>query len=234
MTNFLKNENFTFGENAKSQVHYLSIPSNFNFDYSPIYIDLENKLNYSNKKTSIIPISRKIDLIMNYHYSENGLIQTGSYENAKNIFKLLSKENQKRALVYKNSAEKNKYIKLISKGSNYVIIGPSLNEGIDLPGELCTFIIIAKVPYLSMGDKYVTSKMRIFKKWYNDAAATNIIQGIGRGNRYKDDWSSIYILDGCFKRLYSYTKNNWPEYITERFEYGNIEDILSRDQQEVG
>lgn len=234
MAKEIKNEFFSFGEKTKSQIHYLNIPSNFNFDYSPIYIDLETKLTFSNKATSIITITEKIDAIMDSHFNENGIIQSGSYENANNIYKLLSKQNQKRVLLYKNSQEKDKCIKLINKNSNFVIIGPSLNEGIDLPGELCTFVIIAKVPYLSLGDKYVTSKMKLFKKWYNDVAATNIIQGIGRGNRFENDWSSIYILDGCFKRLFSYTKKNWPEYIVNRFEYGNIYEILNRNNQEVG
>lgn len=215
------------------KVHYMDIPSNFNFEYSPIYLDFEHKMNFSNKKISIIPISAKVNAIMDSHFNENGIIQTGSYENAKNIYKNLSAQNKQRALIYSNTKEKEKYLKYINKHTNYVIIGPSLNEGIDLPGELCTFVIIAKVPYLSLGDKYVTSKMKIFKKWYNDTAATNIIQGIGRGNRYKDDWSSIYIIDGAFKRLYSLTKKYWPTYITDRFIYGNVYDILTEDQKEM-
>lgn len=109
-------------------------------------------------------------------------------------------------------------------------MGPSLNEGIDLPGELCTFIIIAKVPYLSLGDKYVSTKMKLFKKWYNSVAVTNIIQGIGRGNRFKDDWCSVYILDGCFKRLYSYTKQSFPKFITNRFENVNIEKLFENTE----
>lgn len=148
----------------------------------------------------------------------------------KNIYKLINKEHKHRVLVYKNSEEKKKYIEMVTKNTNYVIMGPSLNEGIDLPGELCTFIIIAKVPYLSLGDKYVSTKMKLFKKWYNSVAVTNIIQGIGRGNRFKDDWCSVYIFDGCFKRLYSYTKQSFPKFITNRFENVNIEKLFENTE----
>ena len=218
---------------TNSNVNYINIPSNFNFDYSPIYIDLEDKMTFKNKKKAIIPITNKINKILFSHQNENGIIQTGSYENAQNIYNLIDSSQKHRILIYKNTQEKKEHLSKITKSSNFVIIGPSLNEGIDLPGELCTFIIIAKIPYLSLADKYVTSKMKIFKKWYNETTANNIIQGIGRGNRFENDWSSIYILDGCFKRLYSYTKKSWPSFITSRFEYGQIDEILRRYEKEM-
>lgn len=211
----------------KPDAKYLDIPSNFDFSNSPIYLDLEHKMSYNTKNKSIQPISEKINLILDNHYNENGLIQTGSYENAKKFYNLISSENKHRILLYKNSEEKTKFIKMINSNTNYVIMGPSLNEGIDLPNDLCSFIITAKVPFLSLGDKYVTTKMKIFKKWYNDSAVINLIQGIGRGNRHKNDYSSIYILDGAFKRLFSYTKKTWPEYITKRFIYTNINDLFN-------
>ena len=204
---------------TNKNVNYIDMPSNFNFEYSPIYIDSEFKLNFKNKKTTIIPISEKINNILDYHYDQNGIIQTGSYEIANMIYKRINKENKNRILIYKDAKEKEKFISLINKNTNYVLVGPSLNEGIDLPGELCEFIIIAKVPYLSLGDKYVTSKMKIFKKWYNATTATNIIQGIGRGNRFENDQCSTYIIDGCFKRLFSYTKEQFPKYVKDRFIY---------------
>lgn len=222
---YIDNCGYKHYDENNQKVEYINIPSNFDFSKSPIYLDFEHKLNYNTKTKNIIPITQKINKILNNHQNQNGIIQTGSYEVAKLIQKYLSVRNKRRALVYKNTAEKHKFIKMVNKNSNYILIGPSLNEGIDLPGNLCDFIIIAKVPFLSMGDKYVTSKMRIFKKWYNDTAMNNLIQGIGRGNRFKNDQCQIYILDGCFKRLYSYTRKFWPEYITNRFINLNINDL---------
>ena len=216
--------------NPNSKVKFFDLPSNFDFSKSPIYLDFEHKLNYSNKSKNIIPITNKINKILNNHKKQNGIIQTGSYEIAKLIYKYLNTSNKRRALVYSNSQEKHKFIKMVNKNSNYILIGPSLNEGIDLPGNLCDFVIISKVPFLSLGDKYVSTKMKLFKKWYNDTTMNNLIQGIGRGNRFKNDKCQIYILDGCFKRLYSYTKKFWPEYITNRFINLNINELYGGDK----
>ena len=230
---FIDNCGFKHFEGNLSKVNFLDLPSNFDFSKSPIYLDFEHKMTYAKKHINIIPITNKINKILNNHKNQNGIIQTGSYENAKNIYKYLSISNKRRALVYKNVQEKKKFIKMVNKNSNYVLIGPSLVEGIDLPGNLCDFIIIAKVPFMSLGDKYVTTKMKLFKKWYNDMAMTGLIQGIGRGNRYKNDKCQIYVLDGCFKRLYSYTKKFWPEFITNRFINLNINELYCSDDEKI-
>ena len=208
---------------GKQKVRSISLDSNFNFDKSPIFIDLEYKMNYTNKKQVVIPMSAKVNIILKTHKNMNGLIQTGSYENAKLLYNLIN--DKSRILLYKDNKEKERFISMINDNTNYVLMGPTLNEGIDLPGKKCSFIIIEKVPFLSLGDKYVVNKMKIFKKWYNNVAATNIIQGIGRGNRFKDDSCDIYIIDGCFKRLFSYTKQYFPKFITDRFKYIQIEDL---------
>ncbi len=208
---------------GKQKVRSISLDSNFNFDKSPIFIDLEYKMNYTNKKQVVIPMSAKVNIILKTHKNMNGLIQTGSYENAKLLYNLIN--DKSRILLYKDNKEKERFISMINDNTNYVLMGPTLNEGIDLPGKKCSFIIIEKVPFLSLGDKYVVNKMKIFKKWYNNVAATNIIQGIGRGNRFKDDSCDIYIIDGCFKRLFSYTKQYFPKFITDRFKYTQIEDL---------
>ena len=75
--------------------------------------------------------------------------------------------------------------------------------------------------------------MKIFKKWYNINTMNSLIQGIGRGNRFINDKSNIYIIDGCFKRIYSYTKKFWPNYITNRFIYKNIDECETYDNEET-
>ena len=223
-------ENSKYTENELShKAKFIDLPSTFNFDNSPIYIDLEYKINYTNKSKVVEPIAKKVEIILNKHKDENGMIQTGSFENANNLYNLLSEKNKKRILLYTNNDDKKRFISKINDQTNYILMGPTLNEGIDLPGKLCSFIIIEKVPFMSLGDRYVQKKMRLFKKWYNDQAATNIIQGIGRGNRFKNDFCEIYIIDGCFKKLYSYTKKYFPQFIIDRFKYTSVEQLCNNE-----
>lgn len=225
-------ENMGYKYDAKEGVSFINIDSSFDFSNSPIYIDNEVKVNYNNKKQAIPKITNKIINIANTHYNENGIIQTGSYEVSKMIYDNLPNYLKLRTLIYKNSSEKEECISKVKNNTNYIIMGPSLVEGIDLPGEKCKFVIIAKIPFLSLGDLYVRSKMRIFKKWYNVHTMNSLIQGIGRGNRFISDKSNVYIIDACFKRIFSYTKKFWPNYITNRFIYTNVDELYNKENNE--
>ena len=68
--------------------------------------------------------------------------------------------------------------------SDIILVGPTLNEGIYLPGDDCRFIIILKVPYPSLVDKLVKEKIKLFPLWYNSTTSNKIIQSIVCGVRY--------------------------------------------------
>ena len=155
-------------------------------------------------------------MLINKYKQYKGIIQTASYNLAKEFVKDAPYELRSRLLLYENSLEKTNFIKIHEKSNNTILIGPSLSEGIDLPGDLCRFIIILKVPYASLKDKLVKAKMELFPSWYKADASNTIIQGIGRGNRSKDDWCITYIVDGCFGSLYTATKEQYPKELQDR------------------
>ena len=192
------------------------IPSTFDFSKSPVYFYNRYRLSHTEKEKSmqcLKPILYK--LIENYK-TYKGIIQTASYDLAKEFVKDAPKSLKNRFLLYENSLDKTDLIKQHKNSTNTILIGPSLSEGVDLPGDLCRFIIILKVPYASLADKLVKAKMKLFPDWYKADASNNIIQGIGRGNRSKDDWCITYIVDGCFEHLYDVTKEQYPKELQDR------------------
>lgn len=193
------------------------IPSTFDFSRSPIYYYSRYKLSYTEKDTSLKCLKPILyNLLINNYKQYKGIIQTASYDLAKEFVKDAPYELRSRLLLYENSLEKTNFIKRHEKSNNTILIGPSLSEGIDLPGDLCRFIIILKVPYASLKDKLVKAKMELFPSWYKADASNTIIQGIGRGNRSKDDWCVTYIVDGCFGQLYAATKEQYPKELQDR------------------
>ena len=193
------------------------IPSTFDFSKSPIYYYSKYKLSYTEKNASLKCLKPIIyNLLINNYKQYKGIIQTASYDLAKEFVKDAPCELRSRLLLYENSLEKTNFIKMHEKSNNTILIGPSLSEGIDLPGDLCRFIIILKVPYASLKDKLVKAKMELFPSWYKADASNTIIQGIGRGNRSKDDWCVTYIVDGCFGQLYAATKEQYPKELQDR------------------
>ena len=195
------------------------IPSTFDFSKSPVYFYNRYRLSYTEKEKSMQYLKPMLYRLIENYKTYKGIIQTTSYDLAKEFVKDAPNNLKNRFLLYENSLEKTDLIKQHKNSTNTILIGPSLSEGIDLPGDLCRFIIILKVPYTSLADKLVKAKMNLFPDWYKSDASNNIIQGIGRGNRSKDDWCITYIVDGCFEQLYNVTKEQYPKELQDRIKF---------------
>lgn len=183
----------------------LFLPSTFDFSKSPIYITKSGWLNYKNFDIEIQKVLGDCLRICNAHPTEKGLIHTSTFK-VTNLLreKLLQTGNKiliQRFLFYQNTKEKESLIEQFKNSDlPYILVGPSLYEGIDLPDYKCRFQILVKAPYAQI-NSYVKKKMKRYPFWYKRNCMEKIVQAIGRSNRHKDDWSVIYLLDNCFDQI---------------------------------
>ena len=76
-----------------------------------------------------------------------------------------------------------------------VLVSPSVNEGVDLPGDECRFQIIYKIPYPDLGDRQISMRNAIDPKWYDYKTSLSLVQTHGRGMRFEDDYCTTYFID---------------------------------------
>lgn len=195
------------------------VDSYFDFSKSPIFISNNVYFTKQNKQRVLPQMVSMITGICKQFINFKGVIQTGSFENTQLLYESLPIDIKSRCLIYKDNAEKANMIEWHKASHNTILIGPTLNEGVDLPGEHCRFIIMMKVPYPNLGDPLVQAKMQLFPKWYDSETSNAVIQGIGRGNRFDKDWCITYILDGCFTKLYNKTKEQYPNFLINRIKF---------------
>ena len=192
------------------------VPSTFDFTKSPVYFLNRYKMSFREKDKSFESLKPVIFNICKKFEGQRGIIQTGSYELAKKLMFYAPKEIQDRLLMYNGSKEKISMVNEHKMRDDSILIGPTLAEGVDLPDDLCRFIIILKVPYPNMKDQLVKEKIKLFPLWYNSKTSNSIIQGIGRGVRNNHDYCETYILDACFYNLYLNTKDQYSKELQDR------------------
>lgn len=200
----------------------LRLPHTFDFSKSPIYICKSGWLNYANFNNNIDKVLLDTLKVCNHlHPNEKGVIHTSTFK----IQQLLKAKVQdgtvtdsKRFLFYKNAMEKEEFVEKL-KNSNfpYIIVGPSLYEGIDLKDDYGRLNILIKVPYGALDD-YTKLKMKRYPFWYKRVTIEKIIQSIGRTNRHTDDYSYVYVMDSLFDNMMYETNNS----IVDRLEYKTI------------
>ena len=196
---------------------YLRIPTTFNYKISPIYMIPDYKMSYAYKDQNLPHVVEIIDLILQSHKNQKGIIHTGSYEFARKLFDNASIETKNRLLCYSNSKEKEYVLDEYNYCTDKVLAGPTLVEGIDLPDDNCRFMIVMKVPYPSLADQLVRAKKDVIPFWYDGETMKTIVQSLGRGIRHKDDWCITYIVDGSFENIYDKMEGRISPEIYERF-----------------
>ena len=92
-----------------------------------------------------------------------------------------------------------------------VLLSPSMQEGVDLKGDLSRFQIICKVPYPYLGDKLVKKRMNKWKWWYPLQTAKVIVQSVGRSVRSSTDTAVTYILDADWEYFWKRNKDVFPK-----------------------
>lgn len=209
----------------KDEYHGLRLESNFDFSKSPIFLCQSGYLNFNNFNVNIQSVlSDALRICENLHPKEKGIIHTSTFQIAEMLKqKVLSKHdgviNPKRYLFYLTAEEKDSCIELMKTDTNipYVIIGPSLYEGIDLPDDYGRFNILVKVPYSGLSN-YLKKKIERYPYFYKRETLEKITQAIGRTNRSINDYSKTYLLDTLFNKIIF----DAVSHITKRIEYLKI------------
>ncbi|RAP48967.1 MAG: ATP-dependent helicase [Methanosphaera sp. rholeuAM74] len=174
------------------EVHYISSESPFKKQYRPIHMKLVGPMSkralwHTAPKT--IPALLEI---MDRHPNEKGLIHTNSYKCQKYITDHIKEQR----ILSHTPKNREKVLHEFEKSKNpYILVSPSMSEGVDLPYEKCQFQVIYKVPYPYLGDKQVNQRMKQDPEWYAHKTIMTLMQAYGRGMRAENDRCETYILD---------------------------------------
>lgn len=134
-----------------------------------------------------------VERVMAKHAGERVLVHTVSYELARYLSDRLG------GLAYTKETRA-QVLAEYKRVPGSVLFAPSMDRGVDLPGDLCRVQVVAKMPYPYLGDKRVNARMHGpgGQVWYNLQTVRALVQMTGRGVRSVDDWATTYILDRQF------------------------------------
>lgn len=122
-----------------------------------------------------------------------GIIQSRSYDRAEDI--LSRSKLHKQIIAYDRSTSREAIEKFKSSPAPCTLIGPTIEEGEDFPGELCSYVIWPKVPFLNLKDPFIFRMKEKDKDYTNREVCRSIIQGSLRGMRFDMDWCRIWMID---------------------------------------
>jgi Rad3-related DNA helicase len=184
----------------RSELDMIKLPSEFKPENSPIYFT--RSWNGNGKVFDIDNAVDAVSKILAHHPDQKGIIHTVNYKIADILVDrcqvLLDNFNNR--LVTHRSHDRGDVLRgYLNTSDPRVLVSPSMDRGISLDGDKCRFSIIAKTPFLFLGNEQV--KARRFDKqvdgraWYASMAVESMIQMVGRPVRSWDDWAVHYFID---------------------------------------
>lgn len=205
----------------------VNVESTFPIERRPIYLKPAASMTFKNKDEAWPKMAHAMDEIINSHPNERVLVHTVSYGLTGFLFE---KSSSDRLMTYRRAWDRDKVLGQFLDTENGVLLAPSFDRGIDLPQEECRVIIIAKVPYPSLGDKVTKARMYSHggRTWYAVETIRSVAQMTGRAMRSADDFCETYILDGQFNRLYRENKRLFPKWWREAV-IANVYDPKTRE-----
>ena len=192
----------------QSDCVFLTIPSPFPHENHPILFSPVGSMAMSQIQGTLPVMAEAVKAILKNHPKEKGIIHCNSYK----VARYLQNNIRSRRLIFHQSHDREAALKRhMNSDKPTVLVSPSMQEGVDLKGDLSRFQVICKVPYPYLGDKLVKKRMHKWKWWYPLQTAKVLIQSVGRSVRSADDTAITYILDGDWHRFYSRNKKLFPE-----------------------
>ena len=189
-----KNFNYDLGI-KEEETYVLKVPNIFKLSDNPIKICNDFDMGYDTlKETSkkTIPLIKKI---LKKHANDKGVIHTVSDECRDFI---VDNIKNKRIITHRNTDDREEQLNKFKESDKpLVFVSPSMNEGVDLPGDQCRFQIIYKLPFISKTER-VEKRQKTYddgEDWYLYKMLTRLIQTYGRGIRYEGDYCKTYIID---------------------------------------
>lgn len=204
---------------------FLSLDSDFPREHRPVYYIPIMKMNFKWKEKeneqSREQMLNSLIQILNGHSDETGLVHTGNFEISKWLVKELSGKIPHRIYHHNPEGTNDRNLAInnfINETAPSILISPSSTEGLDLKEDLGRFAIFVKIPFGNLGDQWIKKRMDLSNEWYQRKALIDIIQGGGRVVRSRDDWGSVYILDGSWGFLYKTACNKVPKWWREAYQ----------------
>lgn len=204
----------------------VKVPMTFPVENRPVVVYPVANMTYKTEQQERPKLAKGLVRVLNMHGDDNVLVHTNSYKLTEWLYNQLVSssgvQDPSRIMHYLSGRDRDSVLQRFRQKGG-VLLGPSLDRGIDLPGDLCRVMVVAKCPYPSLADKQVSTRLHTpgGQVWLGVKTVRTIVQMTGRGVRNKDDHAVTYILDSQFgKNVWGKHRVLFPDYWRDAVDEG--------------
>lgn len=205
---------------------YVGVTSSFPPANRPVKVvpvaNMARKVEGSTAEQERVKMAEALVKVRARHPGERVLVHAVSYDLSAFLSAELRRLGVRDTHEYSGAGERQKALDAWLRSEDGVLVAPSLDRGIDLVGDKCRVVVIAKVPFPYLGDRQVSARLYSAggQQWYTVQTVRTVVQMSGRATRNEDDFSTTYILDSQFTSgLWSKGRKLFPPWWVEALDW---------------
>lgn len=196
-------------------VRLVTVPMSFPVANRPIVIAPVADMKFSSKDEEWPKMAIAITKLLAKpeHAGQRVLVHCVSYALA--AYLDMHVDTKRSTVTYSNSQGRDAAFDAYAASRDGVLFAASMDRGYDFKEDLARVVIIAKIPFPSLGDKRIAARMHGpgGQEWYNVQTVRTVLQMTGRGVRSDTDTCTTYILDAQFNStLWGKAKSLFPRW----------------------
>ncbi len=210
---------------------FVRLPYTFPVENRPIIVRPKVNLVFKKRKANMPILVTVFDALIDEYWHDDlkVLVHSHTYDIA-NYLKDRSDWNSKMLThTSRNRIPVLNQFKEATTGT--ILVSPSMDKAVDLPGEQCELTVICKLPWGYLGTKVMQARVKQSQTYYNHETLMGIIQMAGRGVRSNTDVCPTVILDAGTPKFLATVKTMMPKAISDaiQIEHGEEEGDMRYD-----
>lgn len=201
----------------------VTVPMTFPVENRPVVLAPVANVTYQQQDAAVVDLTYAISKICERHPDDRVMVHTVSYGlNKKLTAAVQAAVGDRKIVTYTESRQRDAALNEYLNTPRAVLLSPSMERGVDLKGDACRVVVVAKVPFPALGDRRIAARTRLpgGQQWYTVQTIRDIVQMTGRGVRSADDWAITYVLDSQFTKNVWRNKFLFPEWWREAVDLG--------------
>lgn len=209
---------------AETELEHLEFPSTFPVSRRPIIaVETAPAVRVNARMTDSAKESwmRRIDRYVEMRRDRKGLIQPVSYARAKELVK---HSDHADLMIWHESGEAQFALEALKAHDGpCCLVTPSIVSGVDLPDDLCRYILVGKVPIPDTRGAIMEVRAKLDPEYVYYTAMRKLVQLAGRGMRHPLDWCEVGIVDDSFGDwFWNRGKKYAPRWFRDAVEFSNV------------
>lgn len=200
----------------------IQIDHSFPVRNRPLYdvTKFTGEMKQDHRQTTIPKIAEVIVRLLSKHPGESGIIHCHSYGIQKQLASTVRElSNSSRIRVHDKHDRDDQLEQWMESTAPEVFFSVSMEEALDLKGDLCRWQVLCKAPYPNVGDPVVEHHLNEDRwGWYYRKTLRTIIQACGRVVRSGDDFGATYIADKNILDVFSRAAGSIPPWFQDQID----------------